>query len=159
MVCLGLLVLSLGIAIRPTLGDDNENQVNWGKLKQQLSAGQEIQVVENGAISNRGSFHSVTDEAIVVTTATGKKIISRPNVLRVSSKGHKHRTRNALIGAGIGAGAGAGIGAAVAGCSSGCYGFTRGNVMGAVSAVGGIVGAIVGAVIPTGGWHEIYRAR
>ncbi|MDR3675900.1 MAG: hypothetical protein P4N24_10455 [Acidobacteriota bacterium] len=157
-LCLGLVVLALGIATRPTLGDDDKNQANWDKLKQ-LSAGQEVEVVENDAKSNRGDFRSVTDEAIVVATATDEKNISRQSVARVSSKGKPHRMRNALIGAGIGAGAGAGIGAATAGCTSGCFGFTRGNVMGALSAVGGIVGAIIGAVIPSGGWHEVYRAR
>ena len=158
IVCLGLLFLSFGIATSPALGGDAKNQVNWDKLKQ-LSAGQEIQVVQNDAKSHRSHFRSVTDEAIVVSTASGEQTISRQSILRVSSKGNGHRVRNGLIGAGIGAGAGAGIGAAIAGCTSGCYGFTRGNVTGAVSAVGGIVGAIVGAVIPTGGWHEIYRAR
>jgi hypothetical protein len=157
-VCLGLLFLFLGIATSPVLGDDGTNQANWDRLKQ-LSAGQEIQVVQNGAKSNRSNFRSVTDEAIVVSTAAGEQTIARQSILRVSSKGKGHRVRNALIGAGIGAGAGAGIGAAVAGCTSGCYGFTRGNVTGAVSAVGGIVGAVVGAAIPTGGWHVIYRAR
>jgi hypothetical protein len=158
IVCFGLLVFFLGNATRPALGDEDKNQANWDRLKQ-LSAGQEIQVVQNDAKSSRSNLRSVTDEAIVVGTATGEQTISRQSILRVSSRGKGHRVRNALIGAGIGAGAGAGIGAAIAGCTSGCYGFTRGNVTGTVSAVGGIVGAIVGALIPTGGWHEIYRAR
>ncbi len=157
-VCLELLVLVLGMAAAPALGDDVKNHAAWDKLKK-LSAGQQIQVVQNGAQSTTGSFRSVTDEAIVVSAASGEQTISRPNVLRVSSKGKPHRMRNALIGAGVGAGAGAGIGAAISGCTSGCYGFTRGNVAGVLSAVGGIVGAIVGAVIPTGGWREVYRAR
>ena len=158
ILCLGLLFLSLGIANRAAGGDDHKNQANWDKLKQ-LSDGQEVEVVENGAVSNRGSFRSLTDEAMVVTMVTGEKTISRQKIVRVSSKGQKHRTRNALIGAGIGAGAGAGIGAAATSCTSGCFGFTRGNAMGVLSAVGAIGGAIVGAVLPTGGWHEVYRAR
>jgi hypothetical protein len=158
IVCLGILFLSLGIATSPALGDDAKNQANWDKLKQ-LSAGQEIQVVLNDAQSNRSNFLSVTDEAIVLSTAAGEQTVSRQSILRVSTKGKGHRVRNALIGAGVGAGAGAGIGAAAVGCTSGCYGFTRGNAMGALAAVGGIVGAVAGAVIPTGGWHEIYRAR
>jgi hypothetical protein len=157
-VCLVLLALAWGMAAGSALGDDVKNQAAWDQLKK-LSAGQQIQVVQNGAQSTTGSFRSATDEAIVVSAATGEQTISRPNVLRVSSKGKPHRMRNALIGAGIGAGAGAGLGAALSSCTSGCFGFTRGNVMGAVSAVGGIVGAIVGAVLPTGGWREVYRAR
>jgi hypothetical protein len=158
IVCLGLLFLFVGVATSRALGDDGKNQANWDRLKQ-LSAGEEIQVVQNDAKSSRSNFRSVTDEAIVVSTEAGEQTIARQSILRVSSNGKGHRMRNALIGAGIGAGAGAGIGAAIAGCTSGCYGFTRGNVTGAVSAVGGIVGATVGAVIPTGGWHVIYRAR
>ena len=159
-VCLALLVLSLGMAMTPALGDDVKNQAAWDKLKQ-LSIGQQIQVVQNGAQSTNGNFRSVTDEAIVVSAATGEQTISRQSVLRVSTKGPGHRARNALIGAGIGAGAGAGIGAAVGGCGQGtaCIGATKGEITGVIAAVGVIVGAVVGAVLPTGGWHEIYRAR
>jgi hypothetical protein len=114
IVCLGLLFLSFGIATSPALGGDAKNQANWDNLKQ-LSAGQEIQVVQNDAKSNRSNFRSVNDEAIVVSTATGEQTISRQSILRVSSKGKGHRVRNALIGAGIGAGGGAGIGAAIGG--------------------------------------------
>jgi hypothetical protein len=160
IVCVGLLILSFGIATSPTFGGDDKNQANWDKLKQ-LSVGQEVQVVQNDAKSNRSNLRSVTDEAIVVSTANGDQTISRQSVLRVSSKGSGHRVRNALIGAGIGAGAGAGIGAAVGRCGQGvaCIGATHGEVIGVVTAVGGIVGAVVGAVLPSGGWHEIYRAR
>ena len=153
IVCLGLLFLSIGIATSPALGGDDKNQANWDKLKQ-LLAGQEIQVVQNDAKSNRSNFRSVTDEAIVVSTATGEQTISRQSIasgfLQRQRSPHAECTDRRWIGAG----AGAGIGAAAAGCTSGCFGFTRGNAMGVVSAVGGIVGAIVGAVIPTGGWHE-----
>jgi hypothetical protein len=159
-VCLGLLVLALGMAAAPARGDDVKNQPAWDKLKK-LSVGQQIQVVQNGAQSTTGSFRSVTDEAIVVSAATGEQTISRQSVVRVSTKGSGHRARNAVIGAGIGAGAGAGIGAAVGGCGQGtaCIGATRGEITGVVAGVGAIVGAIVGAVLPSGGWHEVYRAR
>ena len=161
LVCLGLLVLSLGMATSPAFGDDSKNQAAWDKLKQ-LSAGQEVQVVQNDAKSTTGNFRSVTDEAMVVGTATGDQTLSRQSVLRVSSKGPGHRVRNTLIGAGIGAGAGAGITAATPGCRQGvsCWSIpSKGEVIGAFTGVGAIVGAIVGAVLPTGGWHEVYRAR
>ena len=115
--------------------------------------------MENGAVSNRGSFRSLTDEAMVVTMVTGEKTISRQRIVRVSSKGQKHRTRNALIGAGIGAGAGAGIGAAATSWHLRLLWVHPRYAMGVLSAVGAIGGAIVGAVLPTGGWHEVYRAR
>lgn len=162
IVCLGLLVLSLGMATSPALGDDNKNQAAWDKLKQ-LSAGQEIQVVQNGAKSTTGNFRSVTDEAMVVSLATGEQTISRQSILRVSSKGQGHRKRNALIGAGIGAGAGLGIGAAIdsrESCASCWFGPFLPNLGKEIfTPLGAVAGAIVGAVLPTGGWHEIYRAR
>jgi hypothetical protein len=164
-VRLALLLLSLGIAASYALGDDSStrNQANWEKLRQ-LSAGQEIQVVQNGAKSSRGSFRSVTDDTIVVSFGAGEQIISRQGVLRVSSKGKSHRVRNALIGAGVGAGAGLGIGAAIDSrdkCSQGgfCLNILPNGGKEIATPLGAIVGAIVGAVIPTGGWHEIYRAR
>jgi hypothetical protein len=129
-----------------------------------LSAGQEIQVVQNDAKSSRSNFRSVSNEAIVVSTASGEQTLSRQSVLRVSSKGKGHRMRNALIGAGIGAGAGLGIGAAMDAhdkCSQGglCFDILPNGGKEIVTPLGAIVGAIVGAVLPTSGWHEIYRAR
>jgi hypothetical protein len=157
MVCPGLLFLSLLFSTNPALGGD-KNQAGWDKLRQ-LSAGEEIQVVQNDAKSSRGRFRSVSDDAIVIGLAAGEQTISRQSVLRVSSKGKGHRMRNALIGFGIGAGAGAGIGAgADASCTGNCSWFPNLGVE-IFTPVGAIVGGVVGAVVPTGGWHEIYRAR
>ena len=160
-VCLGLLFLFLGIATSPVLGDDGTNQANWDRLKQ-LSSGQEIQVVQNDAKSSRTNFRSVTDEAIVVSTATGEQTISRQSILRVSSKGKGHRMRNALIGVGVGAGTGLGIGAAADShrtCTGICVNILPNGGKEIATPLGAIVGGIIGAVVPTGGWHEIYRAR
>lgn len=160
VVCLGLLFLSWGIAMGSALGDDSKNQAAWDNLKQ-LSAGQEIQVVEQGAKSSRGSFHSLTDDAIIMSAEGAEQTISRQGILRVSSKGQPHRMRNALIGAGVGAGAGLGIGAGLdsADKCANCLKILPNGGKEIATPLGAIVGAIVGAVIPTGGWHEIYRAR
>jgi hypothetical protein len=159
MVCLGLLFLSLGMAARPALGDDNQNQAAWDSLKK-LSAGQDIQVVQKGAQSSQGTFRSMNDEAIVVNQAGGEQTIDRQSVVRVSTKGRGHRKRNALIGAGIGAGAGAGIGAGIDSSCTCTNGFFPSNTgVYVLTPLGAIVGAIIGAVIPSGGWHEVYRAR
>ena|SRR5271157_1661866 len=161
IVCLGLLFLFLGIATSPALGDDDKNQANWDRLKQ-LSAGQEIQVVQSDAKSSRSNFRSVTDEAIVVSTAAGEQTIARQSIVRVSSKGKGHRVRNALIGAGVGAGAGLGIGAAAdhhKACTGFCVNVLPNGGKEIATPLGAIVGAIIGAVVPTGGWHVIYRAR
>ena len=160
---LGLVFLSLGITTSAALGRDNspKNQADWDMLKQ-LSAGQEIRVVQYDAKSRRGNFRSVTDEAIVVTLPAGEQTISRQNVLRVSIKSKGHRRRNALIGASIGAGAGlvTGLTKDNVKCTQYCFGpaTPKAEVIGAYSAFGAITGAIIGSVVPTGGWHEIYRA-
>jgi hypothetical protein len=158
--CLGLLFLFLGIAAGIALGEDGANQAAWNNLKQ-LSAGQEIQVVQDGAKSSRGSYRSFTDDAIVMSTAGGEQTISRQGVVRVSSKGKRHRMRNALIGAGVGAGAGLGIGAGLdsADKCANCLKILPNGGKEIATPLGAIAGAIVGAVIPSGGWHEIYRAR
>ena len=160
---LGLVFLSLGITTSAALGRDNspKNQADWDMLKQ-LSAGQEIRVVQNDAKSRRGTFHSVTDEAIVVSLAAGEQSISRQNVLRVSTKSKGHRRRNALIGASMGAGTGlvTGLTRGNVKCIPYCYGpvIPKAELIGGFSVLGAITGAIIGAVVPTGGWHEIYRA-
>ncbi len=161
-VCIGIMVLSLGFAMNPALGGDNsaKDQANWDKLKQ-LSPGQEIQVVQNGTKSIRGNFHTVTEEAIVLSLASGEQTISRQSVDRISTKGKGHRGRNALIGVGIGAGAGA-VGGAAYGksCLSGSFiCFSRGEAIGVGTVLGAIVGTIIGVLIPSGGWHDIYKAR
>jgi hypothetical protein len=133
-VCIGLIVLSFGLAMNPAHGGDNsaKNQANWDKLKQ-LSVGQEIQVAQIGTKSIRGNFHSVTDEAIVLSLATGEQTISRQSVHRISIKSKGHRGRNALIGTGIGVGAGLGGGLALGGCPSGnCIGPNRAQAVGGV---------------------------
>ncbi|MGD1102544.1 MAG: hypothetical protein ABSA59_10800 [Terriglobia bacterium] len=159
-VCLGLMVLTLGMAVRPAFGGDDKNQAAWDKLKK-LSAGQQVQVVLKGAQTASGNFRSVTDEAMVVSTPAGDQTLSRQSIVRVSAKGKGHRMRNTLIGAGVGAGAMAAIGAAKGGCGQGvsCIGITRGEAIGIYTGLGAIGGAIVGAILPTGGWHEVYRAR
>jgi hypothetical protein len=117
--------------------------------------GQEIQVVQNNAQSFQGSLQSVSDDGIVIRLAGGEQTFGRDNILRVSAKGRSHRMRNLALGAGIGFAGGAGIGAAASnpafcgrGCSAG---------LGAV--IGLAAGTAVGAALPTGGWHEVYRAR
>jgi len=162
-VCLGLLVLPLLMREAPVLGDDNQDQAAWDQLKQ-LSTGQPVRVEQKDTKRISGNFRSLTDEAMVLSTAAGEQTISRQSVLRVSYKVHGHRMRNSLIGLGIGAGAGAGVGAAAGGprrCTGFCIGptYSRAEAAGILSAVGAVVGAIIGAIIPTGGWHEVYHAR
>jgi len=130
-------------------------QANWESLKH-LAAGDEVRVVLNDGKSYAAKFQGFSDEAIVVRTFAGEQTFSRQDVLRVSAKGESHRMRNALIGAGISAGVGA---IALGACDYRevipCGG--KGAALGA--AFFAPLGVAAGAVIPTGRWHDVYRAR
>jgi hypothetical protein len=155
-LCLGVVALLMELAASPMLrgAPGGADQANWDKLKQ-LSSGQEVKVVQNDAQSFQGNFQSMSDDAIVLRLAAGDQTFPKQNVRRISARGERHRMRNALIGAGIGAGVGLGVGAA----SDSPNGFLPNIGKEVFTPVGGIIGAIVGALVPTGGWHEIYRAR
>jgi hypothetical protein len=125
---------------------------SWDNLRQ-LVPGEGIRIVLNDAKSYRVTFESFDEGGIVVRTATGLQTYARDSVLRVSSKGQSHRLRNALIGAGIGAGiTAAGVGASIRNDPEAINGVV-------VMPIVALVGAGVGAVMPTGGWHDVYRAR
>lgn len=145
----GLTTFSLFGAAGP-----KQDKTNWDNLKQ-LAPNEQIRIVLNDAKSYRGEFQSVSDEAIVVRTAAGEQTFSRESVLRISTRGPSHAGRNALIGAGIGAAAGA---ATIAGICQTSY--CKGPVEATVGVtIGAPLGALVGFVMPTGGWHDVYRAR
>ena len=149
---LALLVLMTGTPLGAA--DSRNGSGNWDNLKK-LAPGDDIRIVLNDAKSYRAKFQSVSDEAIVVRLVTGEQTFTRENVLRVSTKGQSHRLRNAALGAAIGVGVGF---AAAAGTSRND---PEAQAIGYVlipPALGG-AGAAVGAILPTGGWHEVYRAR
>jgi hypothetical protein len=153
---LGLLLLWGSSAIPLSAGTEpSKGQANWDRVKQ-LSPGQEILVVQNNAQSFQGNLQSVSDDNVVIRLAAGEQTVAKDNILRVSSRRASHRRRNLALGAGAGVGGGAAIGAA-AGNPRGM--FSRGQTAGGGAVFGLLVGAAVGAAIPTGGWHEIYRAR
>lgn len=133
----------------------------WNNIKQ-LSPGQELRVVLNDAKSFQGRFQGVSEDALVLRLAAGEQTFNRQDVLRVSIKSKSHRGRNALIGLAVGLGAGVLVGVASPELGQGKC--AQGSCVNAASvAVPGFVGAVVGtgigAAIPTGGWHDIYRAR
>jgi len=130
----------------------------WDNLKT-LSPGQEIRVVLKDAKSYQGEFQSSSDDGITLRQPGGGRTLARQDVLRVSSKGKKHRGRNALICAAVGAGAGLGVGAAADHSSQNTiiplhhWGLAVGAPLGALLGAGG------GALLPTGGWHDVYRVH
>lgn len=138
------------------------NPADWGNLRQ-LAAGVEVKIVLNDASAYRGQFRTVIDDAIVVRLAPGdERTFQRQKVLRVSTQGRRHRGRNALIGLAAGLGAGMIVGAASPELGQGTC--QHGSCVNAASVAvpgfaGALVGAAIGAAVPTGGWHDVYRAR
>jgi hypothetical protein len=158
ILCLGLgLLLLWGSSAIPLLAgtEPSKGQVGWDRVKQ-LSPGQEILVVQNNAQSFQGRLQSVRDDSVVIHLTTGEQTLAKNDILRVSARGRSHRLRNLALGAGIGFGGGAGIGAA-AGNPHEFFGRDATTLFGA--AVGLAGGAAIGVALPTGGWHEVYRAR
>ncbi|MGH9378554.1 MAG: hypothetical protein ACRD1I_07125 [Terriglobia bacterium] len=159
-----ILFLSLTVllmewmAIVPLGAAHRADIANWNNLKQ-LAPGAEIKIVLNNKKSYRGSFQSVSDEAIVVRLRKIAQTFSRQEVFRVSTKGKSHRLRNTLIGAGVGAGAGFAFGAA-ADAGDFSFHFASGNSGKEIFIPSfAVVGAIVGAALPARRWRSLYRAR
>ena len=169
----GFLVLALlagCFSTRAASGQDPKGRSSsWDNLKS-LTPGQEIRVVMNNVNSYQGAFESFSEYGITLRQAVGEQTLPRQGILRVSWKGQNHQSRNAAIGAVVGAGAGLGIGLAAdnviwshANCTLGPLfncGYPPNPHWGIIlTAVGAYAGAAIGAVVPTGRWHEAYRAR
>ena len=156
----GVIETLLPVLLVSALSFAESSQSRWNDIKQ-LAAGQQIRIVLNDAKSYEAKFQSVTDEAVVVRLATGERTFERQNVLRVSTRGKRHRGRNALIGLAFGASAGVIVAAAspelgTGKCAQGSC--VDAGTISQLGIVGGAVGAGVGAAIPTGGWRDVYRA-
>jgi hypothetical protein len=128
----------------------------------QLSSGQELRVVLEDVKSFQGRLQGVSENTVVLRLDTGEQTFERQKVLRVSTRSTSHRGRNVLIGLAVGLGAGIIVGVASPELGQGKC--AQGSCVNAASvgvpgALGGAVGAGIGAAIPTGGWHDVYRAR
>jgi hypothetical protein len=142
------------VLLVPGFGFGQAAQNNWDNLKR-LAPGDDIRIVLNDAKSYRAKFQSASDAAIVVRLVTGEQTFTRENVLRVSTRGQSHRLRNAALGAGIGVG----LGFAVAAGTSRNDSEAQAIGYAVIPPFMGAAGAGVGAFLPTGGWHDVYRAR
>jgi hypothetical protein len=134
---------------------------DWARLGHTpaISEGAEIEARTTDNKRYRGEFKAADDEALVMIVASNEQRLARATVSRVSVKRPGRRLRNTLIGLAIGAAGGISLGAiADARCTGNCIeGKTPlGKEVG--TGLGALIGAIIGVALPTGGWHEVYRA-
>jgi hypothetical protein len=156
---LALIVMLLGIQ---PLSRAQTAQNSWAALNT-LHAGQRIEIVETNLKGHKGTFSTVTDEALQLREGGGDVGIKRDDVMRVTILDKSHRFRNALIFGAVGAGVGAGIGAAThhhVYCTAPCglqnNTFFSSSQAAAIGAVFGLAGgAGIGSAIPS--HPTIYR--
>lgn len=133
---------------------------NWASVKQ-LAAGSEIQVTITDGRKIVGAFQSATDDDLLVQTPKSPETLARLTIAKVSMNGRSHRLRNALVGFGGGAGVGLIVGAVSdSGCpKDGCFPVGKNLGKEVFTPLGALIGVTVGALLPTGGWHDLYRAK
>ncbi len=133
---------------------------NWASVKQ-LAAGSEIRVNMTDGRKIVGTFQSATDDDLLVQTPKSQQTLARITIAKVSTKGRSHRLRNALVGFGGGAGVGLIVGAVSdSRCpQGGCFAVGKNLGKEVFTPLGALIGVTVGALLPTGGWHNLYRAK
>lgn len=136
---------------RPTFGA-------WDSV-QELSQGEEIEVVLNDQTPLRGKFAGASDAKMSLTRGGKTTELFRAEVFELYRLVSKSRKRSTLLGLGIGTGAGIGVGA-IAGASVGPFESGEGHMP---AMIGGMVGAGAGTLVGLflGGGKKrvlIYRA-
>ncbi len=130
------------------------DETGWSNL-QQVRVGQKIEVVDTNLKKYKGTFLSLSDEAISLRVGKDEVGVQRPNVFRVSSREHSKRLRNTLIGLAVGGAAGLAIGAAF----DSSFSEEGENIAKAIlTPIGLGAGAGIGAAFPPG-YQTIYRAK
>lgn len=151
------LALIAILAGMPVLSRAQTPRNSWAELNT-LHPGQRIEIVETNLKKHKGTFSTVTDEAIQLREGGSDVGIKREDVTRVTLLDKSNRLRNASILGAAGAGAGAGISAAAVRCSSSTgslCGLGRSVVIGFGAVAGLAGGAGIGAAIPS--HPTIYR--
>lgn len=139
---------------------------DWGNL-QALAPGVQIRLIQTDHKSIRGTFRSVTDDAVTIDLPAGRQAVARASVVSVLRRGRGHRLRHMLIGLGVGAAGGLAAGAGFdsafpcryedLGCVPEPNVGKNPSAKEIVTPIGAVLGLAVGALIPAGGWREIYR--
>jgi hypothetical protein len=155
----GLLALLLvGLAGNAAAERQATPSEKWARVTQ-VAPGTEIRVTLVGGRTIRGYLQKATADSVAVNATTSQEMLLRAEITRVQLRHESHRGRNALIGLGIGAGGGLAVGAAVdLSRRGGSWDWFPNAGKEVFTPLGAIIGTVVGAVIPTGGWHEVYRA-
>ncbi|MEW6366667.1 MAG: hypothetical protein AB1714_18715 [Acidobacteriota bacterium] len=100
-----LLLAAMTGVLSVSLQAEEPKEQSWVNLES-LRIGDQIEVVDTSSSSKTGSFLGFSDEAISLKIRDESLKVPRFDVVRVKSREHSRRWRNALIGAAIGAGAG-----------------------------------------------------
>src|SRR5262245_11514979 len=148
VLCLALCVSDVAVGQTP--------ESSWENLRQ-LTAGQNIQVVDIKLKSTKGKFVAFSEQTISLRRGQNELLFQRSDVLRVNAGGGG-RLKNALVGGTVGLLIGV-LGGAVLDALDDVDrtdpGSNNGKLAG--TAVGLGIGAGVGAIFP--GYHTIYRSQ
>jgi hypothetical protein len=149
----GVEVLLLAVLAASAGAQPQSSTGSWANLSQ-VAPGAETRVSLSGGRTLRGFLQKVTPDSLAINATTSQETLLRTDIKRVDLKRNGHRGRNTLIGLGIGAGGGLAIGAAADRNTPSWSPFAKA----VFTPLGALVGTVVGVAIPTGGWHQIYRA-
>jgi len=130
---------------------------SWANLIQ-LVPGTEIRVALSGGRTVRGTVQKVTSDSLAINATASQETLARTEIKRVELKSKGRRGRNALIGLLIGTGGGLAVGAAIDHSQQSSFNFFPNFGKAVFTPLGAVTGAAIGVLIPSGGWHEIYRA-
>jgi len=146
--CLLLALFTFGATAVPLHAASSR----WESLYD-LEPGKLIRVELLEGKSYPGTFQAVNNVAITIRRAAGDQTFVRTEVVGVSVRAKNHLLRNMLIGGAIGAL----FFALPFDLANNRNGWWRSNAW--EWWVFAPAGAGVGAWIPTGGWHQVYRAH
>ena len=139
-----LFFITLSVLLLANVARAQAPEQSWNNLRI-LRVGDKIQVMDQKLKSQKGTFLSVSEEALTFQKGKDTVTLQRPDVFRITSLKPSKRLQNALIGLGGGALIGVGLLAVMAGSNL------------AAPAVAAGVGALAGASTPSQN-KTLYRA-
>ena len=147
----------LAAILAPTAAAQHAKAIeNWANLNQ-LVKGTEIRVTLVTGATQRGFLQSVTPESLTINAATSQPTVSRQDIRRVALKRFRpSRSKHAhRVGDWNGRRPGRWR---RRGCPGGPRQLAAERRQSGVCPLGALIGTVVGVALPTGGWHDVYRA-